>query len=217
MSKKLKKIRDTIEHLSDKDIDILLYLMKQNEDELPQQHIQSSSPKRGAILKKISLIFVISLAILLTSLLGGVAFSKDFRHMVFNTLEGDEKMGVSSTYEQAISEEDLKDIMRPTALDGQDYSVYIVGNVEYNYSIKYYKGNEWAIFDVRRGMAQSFFDTEHTGWEEISINGNQAYLSLDDSDGTISLFMQNGLSCTISGSFDRAQLITLAYSISINF
>ena len=40
MSKKLKKIRDTIEHLSDKDIDILLYLMKQNEDELPQQHIQ---------------------------------------------------------------------------------------------------------------------------------------------------------------------------------
>lgn len=158
---------------------------------------------------------MICLTVLFTTLFGGVVFSKDFRHMVFNTLEGDGKMSVSSVFaDQVLSDEELSEIFRPTKLDNSGYSVYMSGDAQDNYTLYYRKQDTQVIFDLRRGMTQAFFDTDHMEWEAYTLNGNPAYLSFTEGNGTIDIFMQDGISCSISGPFDKEQLIDLAYSIS---
>ena len=135
--------------------------------------------------------------------------------MVFNALEGDGKMIISSEMADLwISEEDIADVMRLTALDGQGYTIRADGDFSKNYTLTYSKSGRKITFDVRRGMAQGFFDSDHTGWESTTINSNPAYFTKDDSSATIDDFMQDGLMCSISGPLSVSELITLAHSIS---
>lgn len=165
---------------------------------------------------KIAIASIVSLTLLFTTFFGGVVFSKEFRHTVFNVLEGDGKFGVATVFaDQSLSAEELSTVMRPIALDGQGYSVLASGDLQHNYTLVYQKNGEEIVFDVQRGMTQAYFDSDHATWSQSSVNGQPAYFCEQKSRNTISVFMQGGLVCTVSGSMGEARLIRLAASISI--
>ena len=144
-------------------------------------------------------------------------FSGDFRHMVFSALEGDGKMGISSEMvEKEVSEEDLADAMRPACLDGQGYSIVANGDFQRNYTLTYKKDGREIVFDVRRGEAASFLDTDRTKWDKAQVNGSMVYLCFEKKNAaTLEMLMQGTIKCSISGPLTRDELIALAKNISV--
>lgn len=185
-----------------------------------QEELDNTKPQKKITHKKvfgkIAIASIVSLTLLFTTFFGGVVFSKEFRHTVFNVLEGDGKFSVTTVFaDQALSAEELSTVMRPIALDGQGYSVLASGDLQHNYTLVYQKNGEEIVFDVQRGMTQAYFDSDHATWSQSSVNGQPAYFCEQKSRNTISVFMQGGLVCTVSGSMGEARLIRLASSISI--
>lgn len=213
-----KKFEQMVEQLSEENIKILSDIaasFNENDAQNQNDYQKKQSSKKHSWLKPAIASFA-CLIILFTALFGGVVFSKDFRHMVFNALEGDGKMIISSEMADLwISEEDIADVMRPTALDGQGYTIRADGDFSKNYTLTYSKSGRKITFDVRRGEAQLFLDTDWTGWEASEINGSPVYIAADE-DGcpVLEILLQNELKCSISGYLSHNQLLDLAKSIA---
>ena len=205
--------------LSEKNKDSVLQFLESFTSEEIESFIKvlPLKKKRKAYRSKgIAIASIVSLTLLFTTFFGGVVFSKEFRHTVFNVLEGDGKFSVTTIFaDQALSAEELSTVMRPIALDGQGYSVLASGDLQHNYTLVYQKNGEEIVFDVQRGMTQAYFDSDHATWSQSSVNGQPAYFCEQKSRNTISVFMQGGLVCTVSGSMGETRLIRLASSISI--
>lgn len=215
--KLLQRLQSISENISDKEV-----ACKVISQEISSLDISSPEHQKETVVKKtyrwskVAITSIVFLTLLFTTFFGGVVFSKEFRHTVFNVLEGNGKFSVTTVFaDQALSAEELSTVMRPIALDGQGYSVLASGDLQHNYTLVYQKNGEEIVFDVQRGMTQAYFDSDHTTWSQSSVNGQPAYFCEQKSRNTISVFMQGGLVCTVSGSMGEARLIRLASSISI--
>ena len=208
----MKNIRKKIEQLSDEEIDILLSLIKRKEN--TDQYQQASSPHRIKTRYKVA---VVCLILLFTTLFGGVVLSSDFRHMVFNALEGDGKVVISSEMKDlSVCEENLADVLRLTALDGHGYSIRADGDFAGNYTLTYSKAGKKVSFDVRKGETQLFLDTDWTGWKQANRNGCIIYISNKPNGCVLEMLMQDEIKCSIISNYlTPEETLDLAKSIGL--
>ena len=213
----MKNIRKKIEQLSEEEIDILLSLIKQRENpHLRQQTLSEKKRIPHHLPQKIAIGFIVCLTLLFTILFGGIVISSDFRHMVFSVLEGDGKIIISSEMvDSQVSEEEIANIMHPTALDGQGYTIRADGQFTENYTLTYSKPDSTITFDVRRGEAQIFLDTDWTGWQKINFNGAVIYISNKPDGCTLEMLMQNEVKCSITSQLSPEETLALAKSVGV--
>lgn len=181
-----------------------------------EDHKNTQPAKKTFKWNKIVIGAIACIAILFTMLFGGIVISSDFRHMVFSTLEGDGKIIISSEMvDSQVSEEEIANIMHPTALDGQGYTIRADGQFTENYTLTYSKPDSTITFDVRRGEAQIFLDTDWTGWQKINFNGAVIYISNKPDGCTLEMLMQNEVKCSITSQLSPEETLALAKSVGV--
>ena len=189
----MKNLKKKIENLSDDNTKLILSLLEE---------FEKSPSVYKPNYKKISIMLILSRVILITTFFGGVGLSSDFRHMVFNALEGNGKVVISSEMKDlSVSEENLADVLRPTDLDGQGYSIRADGDFAKNYTLTYTKPGGIVSFDVRYGEAQLFLDTDWTGWKQANRNGCIIYISNKPDGCVLEMLMQDGIKCSIISNY----------------
>ena len=161
--------------------------------------------------------FVCLVLLLFTTLFGGVVLSSDFRNMVFNALEGNGKVVISSEMKDlSVCEENLADVLRLTALDGQGYSIRADGDFAGNYTLTYSKAGNKVSFDVRKGETQLFLDTDWTGWKQANRNGCIIYISNKPNGCVLEMLMQDGIKCSIISNYlTSEETLDLSKSIGL--
>lgn len=211
----MNNFKKKIENLSDNQLKIILQLLEELEKNKQLNKPLSFLKKSQHKWRKIAIASVACLTLLSTTLFGGVVISGDFRHMVFSALEGDGKIIISSEMvDLQVSEEEIADVMHPTALDGQEYTIRADGQFIENYTLTYSKPGSCTItFDVRRGEVQMFLDTDWTGWQKTNFNGAVIYISDKPGGCTLEMLMQNELKCSITSQLSPEETLALAKSV----